>query len=145
MANTRLMRDVGKLIEYLRELKIEEPEFYNDDIYKLKISFDGPKDSLYERCNLQLWFEMTSKYPEKFPSLTFANKIYHPSVDYETGKMCLDILTSSNWTMSSTLTTVFKRVLEAIMYPDTDNPVNVQALCDLRNNKELFKNLVSNK
>ncbi|HSA76230.1 MAG TPA: ubiquitin-conjugating enzyme family protein [Nitrosarchaeum sp.] len=141
----RLVRDVKKLTEYLREQNLGEPIFLEDNIRNFVITFRGPPDSLYEESVIELLFEVPITYPEIYPTLKFNGRMYHPSVDKESGQVCLDILTSHKWSMSCTLVSVFKKVIDMLKWPDTDSPVNVQALYDFKNNKELFKNLVSNK
>lgn len=138
---TRLSRDVEKLVIFLDKEGIKEPLFHNDDIFKFTISFNGPNDSFYRGLNILLHFDIPDSYPIKSPSLRFERRLYHPSVDMETGKVCIDILTSSNWNMSCTLVTVFKRVVDILINPDTDDPVNIDAYFNFKNNIELFKNL----
>jgi ubiquitin-protein ligase len=145
MSKKRLMHDLQNFVSYLEDNNIKQPIYYDENIYKFLVKFKGPKGSLYDGIKLKLVFEIPQNYPEKFPSLTFEEGLYHPSVDENTGELCLDILTSSGWSLASNLIMIFKRVIDMLMCPDTDDPVNISAHNTLKNNKKLFANLVSNK
>ena len=67
-------------------------DFYNNDIFKWKVTIIGPKDTPYEGGIFTLKILFPENYPNKGPEFRFTNKIYHLNVDNHSGHIDLQYL-----------------------------------------------------
>jgi len=97
----------------------------NDDILNLNVCFLGPKESPYEEIINNISIIIPSEYPNKAPTMTFSNKIYHPNIG-SNGVICLDIL-KDKWTPVYTIRTIIMSIISLLSDPNPDSPLNGQA------------------
>ena len=80
--------------------------YFDDDIYNLKARINGMKDSPYEQGIFDLEIKISEEYPLHPPKIKFLTTICHPNINFETGEICLDLLSekwSPSWTLVSAL------------------------------------------
>lgn len=67
-----------------------------DNIYHWKAIFVGPIGSLYEGGLYYLEMVFTEEYPIVKPKVRMRTKIYHPNINLDTGRICVDYLNEWN-------------------------------------------------
>jgi ubiquitin-protein ligase len=72
-----------------------------------------------------LHVEFPTDYPYKPPKVTFKDpfSIWHPNVDPNTGKICLDIL-EKEWTPALTIKQVLLSIMVLLMEPNLEDTLN---------------------
>ena len=132
---TRRNKDLQKLLKNNFFFKVEE-----DNTYVLTLS--GPEDTLYEGYKWNIRIYLPELYPFKSPSIIFANKIYHPNIEINTGSICLDVL-NSEWTPTFDLFNVMDTFLPQLLrYPNPYDPFNENAAKIYINDYETYKKYV---
>ena len=133
--NKRIFKDIQNL------MKIDPNIILNgNNIVYFKIK--GNKNSIYKTGEWLIKIEFPKQYPYKSPSVGFLTKIYHPNVDYNSGTICLNVLNKS-WTPIYNLVHIYNIFLpQFLMYPNADDPLNIDAAELFLNNIEEFNNKV---
>eukprot|EP00548_Thalassiothrix_antarctica_P003572 CAMPEP_0194145278 /NCGR_PEP_ID=MMETSP0152-20130528/16173_1 /TAXON_ID=1049557 /ORGANISM="Thalassiothrix antarctica, Strain L6-D1" /LENGTH=148 /DNA_ID=CAMNT_0038845421 /DNA_START=58 /DNA_END=504 /DNA_ORIENTATION=+ len=108
------------------------------DMYLWQLSMTGPKDSLYEGGNFQVKIEFPTEYPFKAPVFTFETKIYHPSVEMKTGKICADLL-AENWGPTLNVKHCLEILQGMLKAPDADHPLEESIAKMLREDPKGFE------
>ena len=89
----------------------------------------GPPDTPYEKGWFKLDFNIDQNYPINPPKVRFMTKIFHPNIHFENGDICLDILNAKSWTPAWTLESLCRAIVNLLMNPNADSPLN----CDCGN------------
>ena len=133
----RRERDIQKLVA--SRFRVERnPQ--NDS--QLLVSLEGPKDTLYEGGFWKIHLHLPEQYPFKSPSLGFANKIFHPNVDFESGSICLDVI-NQTWTPMYELVHIFQIFLPQLLaYPNPADPLNHEAANLLNSDPKRYAQIV---
>lgn len=79
----------------------------------------GGLDSPYEGYWFRVKIEWTEDYPFRPPKCTFLDKVWNPYVDFEKGKICMDILYDQ---FSPALTTI--QIIFSIISLLSENKIN---------------------
>lgn len=131
-----------------KDIKILNTNGFNVDFEKendariIFVDITGPKDTVYENGKWKIRIEFPSEYPFKSPSVGFFTKIYHPNVEFNSGTICLDAITT-NWTPSyDILNVVSVFIPQLLSYPNPDDPFNLEAANIFKNDREKFNNIV---
>merc|ERR1719510_1684216 len=112
-------KKIDKLkLEHLCECKAQE----NPPIWDILLK--GPKDSPYEKGKFQAQLIFSASYPMKAPEVVFKTKIYHPSVETNSGKLCHLIL-EKDWAPTLNVQYVLETLIELLAKPTPDNPVEM--------------------
>lgn len=114
----RIKNDIKKCLQ-LEKYKIDCEE----NMFEWKVSFN-PNTNIYKNTYL-LKIMIPSNYPFSAPSILFETKIFHPNVDYVSGKVCLGIL--AEWSQKYTMKNILESLEAVLNEPDLDNPVNMEA------------------
>ena len=90
--------------------------FNEDDFYRWRVTFLGPKDSLYKGGMFYLELKFPKDYPNNPPQINFLSPIFHPNVcPYKNslGLVCHNFI--KNWNPSYTVGFIFTK-LYALFY-----------------------------
>ncbi|RDW73971.1 hypothetical protein BP5796_07413 [Coleophoma crateriformis] len=109
------------------------------DLYSWTAVITGahlPPATGYTRGRWQLLISIPATYPLAPPTLTFATRICHPNVKWETGEVCLDLL-KERWTPVLTVRMCVEAVLRLLAEPGNESPLNIEMGALLRGGDEV--------
>jgi len=124
-ANVRLSRELSKLqseSDKIDGITIETPSDLM--IWNAKIS--GPPETPFEKGVFDIILRFDTDYPVKPPSVKFLTPMFHPNI-YRDGKICVDILQSSEWTPAQNIRTILLSIVSLLMDPNPASPANREA------------------
>jgi ubiquitin-conjugating enzyme E2 D/E len=108
----------------------------NDDIFNWECHIVGPEDSPYHGGVFLVLFEFPSQYPFKAPKLNFITKIYHPSVQTESGEICQDVV--GQWGPTLNAKHCLEVIYTMLKSPETDHPLEEAIATQLREKPKEF-------
>lgn len=108
-----------------------------DDIYQWECFVTGPPDTPYAGGTFRLKLEFPSTYPFKAPKIVFATKIYHPSVQTESGEVCQDVI--GQWGPTLNVQHCLSVIYSMMQTPDTDHPLEEEIAQQLRDKPKEFE------
>ncbi|KAK5074863.1 hypothetical protein LTR64_001068 [Lithohypha guttulata] len=99
----------------------------DDDLFHWEAVLKGPRDqsSPYAGGLWLLSIEIASNYPLSPPKVRFVTAICHPNVHFQTGEICLTLLTTEHWAPSYTLSSTMSAIQQLLSDPGLDSPLNV--------------------
>lgn len=98
----------------------------------------GPSDSPYAGGTFTIKITFPSEYPFKAPILLFETKIFHPSVELESGKICADIL-SNGWGPTLNAKHCLQTLYGMLQAPDANHPLEESVATMLRDKPKEFE------
>ncbi|CAO2827913.1 unnamed protein product [Amaranthus hypochondriacus] len=118
---------------YIDEIKLSRSfhvEFQDDDVTKMVVALDGPKNSLYDGYRFRVVVELEEGYPtQKAPVVYFQTTILHPNIDYSSGFPCISALENENWGANSKLEHILEYILPQLLCnPNFNDPYNTDAV-----------------
>lgn len=99
----------------------------DDDLFYWEAVLKGPRDHTSPYFN-GLWLleiSIPSNYPNHPPKIHFKTPICHPNVHFQTGEICLTLLTSEHWAPTYTLSSTMSAIQQLLSDPGLDSPLNV--------------------
>jgi len=108
------------------------------DVYHWKATFIGPDKSAYHGGLFRISIDFPNDYPSSAPKVFFSTKIFHPNVDYESGKVCIESL--NNWNSNRKMTEVLTSIYCLLIKPNPDSPLNSEAAQLYKNNISEYNN-----
>lgn len=137
-----MLRRINKDIKTLNTNGFNVNFEKENDAKIILVDILGPKDTIYENGKWKVRIEFPTEYPFKSPSIGFLTKIYHPNVEFNSGTICLDAITT-NWTPSyDILNVVSVFIPQLLSYPNPDDPFNIEAANIFKNDREKFNSIV---
>ena len=124
-ARTRLTRELKEL-----EKKIEKDiqlKLTGDTFEEWEGKILGPPESPYQGYWFELHISCTSEYPLIPPMVKFVTPVFHPNVNFETGEICLDILTKEHWSPAWNLLSICRAIISLLSLPNALSPLNCDA------------------
>ncbi len=112
----------------------------NDDLYKWIGYIKGPPDSPYREGWFKLKYDVGANYPQNPPKVKFLTRVFHPNVHFESGEICLEVLKPGHWTAQWTLESVTRAIVNLLLNPNADSPLNCDAGNSIRANDILAFN-----
>jgi ubiquitin-protein ligase len=99
-------------------------------------------DNPYYGAVFEAVVRVTPEYPFHPPEVHISNKVYHPNVDIDTGKMIIQALSWADWLPVMTLNSVIFAVELCLIEPNLacvpDNPINRELAHVYSTNKAEF-------
>ena len=111
------------------------------DLMEWHATIKGPSDSPFEGGIYKLILKFDSTYPIKPPSIKFVTPMFHPNI-YRDGKICLDVIQSSEWSPSQNIRTILISIVSLLTDPNPNSPANRDAAVLYTNNREEYNNKV---
>jgi len=111
-----------------------------DRTVTFQIDWKGGKQWIYyPGAKFRLCFTVSAGYPFAGPlAVKFMHKVYHPSVDIDTGDICPDVLGTADWKPTNKVQKVITRLMDALITPGQEAPLNNGALENLKTNIKQF-------
>lgn len=130
--NFTLERD----FELLNNVDILKKDRLNDYLYHIRLKGVG-----YYSDSYRITYFFTKNYPFKPPVIRFLDKIYHPLVDYETGRIKIE---DNEWYMLANIENVIQIFMESMIDLEKCKKrlfsiVNFEAMEMYEKDKELFQ------
>ena len=85
--------------------------------------------------------DIPEKYPFESPTVTFMNKIFHPNISFETGKLYLD----EGWTPAWDLSSILLSIQSMLPNCNVDMPKNREAARLFKENPNEYNAMVIQK
>jgi ubiquitin-protein ligase len=123
------LRDEYEEVENCQELdeigcSISLPNEYNP--FQWLCVFIGPKNTPFSGGFFKLKINFPQDYPEEGPSVYFMTKIYHPNINLDDGRVCIDLL--NNWKQKRTsMIKVLWAIYILLLKPNPRDPYNNDA------------------
>jgi len=137
-----MLRRINKDVKTLNSNDYNVSFEHENDVRIIYVEVLGPPDTIYESGNWKIRIEFPTQYPFKSPCVSFYTKIYHPNVEYNSGAICLDAITT-NWTPSYDILNIVSIFIPQLLsYPNPDDPFNVDAAHLMKTNKDKFNSIV---
>ena len=114
-----------------------EIEMAGDDIFNWDCKIKGPDNSPYAGGNFVLRLEFPSQYPFKPPKLKFVTKVYHPSVQLDSGEVCQDVVGA--WGPTLDAKHCLKVIYSMLQAPESDHPLEEEIATQLREKPKEFE------
>jgi peroxin-4 len=127
VSRNRLNKELMELSRSKDKDLILEP--VDDNLFHWHGLIRGPPDTSYEKGWFKLNFQIDQNYPINPPKVCFLTKIFHPNIHFDSGEICLDILKANNWTPAWTLESLCRAIVNLLVNPNADSPLN----CDSGN------------
>eukprot|EP00934_Nitzschia_sp_Nitz4_P004000 Nitzschia sp. Nitz4//scaffold34_size148208//42414//42939//NITZ4_002972-RA/size148208-augustus-gene-0.69-mRNA-1//-1//CDS//3329548771//3990//frame0 len=109
----------------------------DDDIFRWECHILGPKDSPYQLGVFKILLEFPDQYPFKAPKLRFITKVYHPSVQTETGEVCQDVV--GQWGPTLNVRHCLEVLYSMLQSPETDHPLEEEIATLIREKPKVFE------
>nr|XP_035926345.1 ubiquitin-conjugating enzyme E2 U isoform X4 [Halichoerus grypus] len=101
---------------------------------------EGLQNTFWHGLFFQLKINFTSQYNFVPPVVKFLTIPFHPNVDQNTGRACIDILDDPDkWNTSYTLSSILLTLQVMLSNPVLENPVNLEAAQMLIKDESLYK------
>ncbi|KAJ3115663.1 Ubiquitin-conjugating enzyme E2 U [Phlyctochytrium bullatum] len=98
------------------------------DIYQWKGTIHGPADTSWEGGIFQVDITFGPDHDEVPPVVRFVTVPFHPNIEMQSGKPCLDLLDDLySWKPGMTVVGLLLCLQQLMVHPDLTNPVNAPA------------------
>ena len=114
-------------------------DFRQRDLLHFGAFLRGPEGTPYESGWFAAGIDVTNGYPFLPPKIKIFTKILHPNIGAESGQVCLDILSESEWWSPALhLDKLVLSVVALLGAPEPHDPMNVEAAALQLSHPELF-------
>ena len=93
------------------------------DYYHWKACFIGPKNTPFENGLFFIEIKLDNNYPESKPLARFRTRVYHPNVDWYSGKICLNYI-KDKWSSNNILRDAIINIFYLLQQPIFDSALN---------------------
>lgn len=110
----------------------------DSDLFTWEAVLKGPPSpSPYSGGLWLLNIKIPQTYPMSPPQIRFATPICHANIHFDTGEICLSLLSGEHWSPSYTLSSTMSAIQQLLSDPGLDSPLNVDAGNLMREGDEL--------
>lgn len=139
----------------------ENPSVYfscrliNNDYFKWRCIAPGPKDTEYYGAFLPIELHFPGNFPNDPPQMYIKCPIWHPNIEYDTGKVCMAILHEARddphnayekftdkWSPNVTIESIFIILMYILQNPTTNSPFNPFANGDYIKQRDVYNQKV---
>ncbi|CAD7962268.1 unnamed protein product [Amoebophrya sp. A25] len=126
----------------------------DDNLFKWRVCFEGPQDSLYEGGLFTALLTFPPDFPNSPPEMVFETELFHPNV-YPDGKVCISILhppgtdafneqetADERWRPILGVESILISVLSMLLDPNPNSPANMDAAVMYRDKTAEWKKKV---
>lgn len=123
----RLTNEIGDLRTNPNDAVLHLGPSNDTDLFSWEAVLKGPRDltSPYAGGLWLLSISIPPTYPHTPPKIRFVTPICHPNIHFQTGEICLTLLTSEHWAPSYTLSSTMSAIQQLLSDPGLDSPLNV--------------------
>nr|XP_055160641.1 ubiquitin-conjugating enzyme E2 U [Nyctereutes procyonoides] len=115
----------------------------NEDLMEWGAYIEGLQNTFWHGLFFQLTINFTSQYNFVPPVVKFITIPFHPNVDQNTGRVCIDFLDDpEKWNTNYTLSSILLTLQVMLSNPVLENPVNLEAARMLIKDESLYKQIV---
>ncbi|KAJ8610294.1 hypothetical protein CTAYLR_009070 [Chrysophaeum taylorii] len=140
LCSSRLMREAREMLSR-PPAGVSASPLSENDLLTWRGTLDGPDDSPWSGGRFRLHIAFPHNYPHAPPDVYFLTPVFHPNVDFSTGRICVDLLEDSHWSSAASVRVVLLSLQSLLTSPtadDTNNPANLEAARALRCDRPLF-------
>lgn len=146
---SRLKQEVKMAMKARQEMLSQGIDYRPRDVHDLSkwviyLKFLD-KNSPYFGQTYEVDVLVPPEYPFKHPQCRFVSHIFHPNIDANTGKICLNIINDNNteWTTAQNIQSIAIGLQSLVYGPNCDSPLNLDAGCIFRyNDHRCYKSMV---
>ncbi len=102
-------------------------ENYSDEI---RLLFEGPKNSPYEGGLFRVKLDFEDYFPNKPPVVKFITRLWHPLVEFSSGKMCQDYF-KENWSTDCDVKKFLELLKNMLTNYNHSSGINLDAINDI--------------
>lgn len=124
--------------EFLLNLEITDDD---NDCPIVSFMISGPQETAYDGCVFTVKMIFEDNYKRYAPVVKFVTKCYHPNVDSDNGKVCLNLL-SDDWSEKMNISLIIWAIWQLLKEPNSDSPLNRKAAKHFDYNFDKFKSRV---
>ena len=123
----RLTHELSQLSSSPNEAVLHLGPSSDSDLFYWEAVLKGPRDpsSPYYGGLWLLSINVPNNYPLSPPKIAFKTTICHPNVHFQSGEICLTLLTSEHWAPTYTLSSTMSAIQQLLNDPGLDSPLNV--------------------
>ena len=107
------------------------------DLSDLRVTLSAPENTPYEEGVFFLRIRILNSYPSSPPRIQFETKIYHPNIDPDTGRICLDEK-YFKWEHYYILKNLINYVYYMLGNPNEESFINAEIANQYANDREKF-------
>jgi len=137
MATRRLMKERASLEKQPLEYALLDP-LEGENIHSWKVRVIGPSGTPYSGGKFTVHVEFPAQYPFKPPSLKFLTKVYHPSVQQDTGEICTDLV-GDGWGPTLNVRHCLGVIYQMLQEPTADHPLDDEIAAQLQTKPKEFE------
>ncbi|XP_022274440.2 ubiquitin-conjugating enzyme E2 U isoform X17 [Canis lupus familiaris] len=115
----------------------------SEDLMEWGANIEGLQNTFWHGLFFQLTIHFTSQYNFVPPVVKFITIPFHPNVDQNSGRVCIDFLDDpEKWNTNYTLSSILLALQVMLSNPVLENPVNLEAARMLIKDESLYKQIV---
>lgn len=141
LAASRLLREAREMLTRA-PAGLSATPISDDNMLAWRATVAGPDASAYQGAKFRLHLDIPYDYPYSPPSVYFITRVFHPNVDIDSGRVCVDLLEPDHWSSAASIRVVLLSLQSLLASPtalDSARPANIQAAQAMRNNLPFFR------
>jgi ubiquitin-conjugating enzyme E2 D/E len=112
----------------------------SSDMHLWKVCLLGPVGTPYQGGKFYVKIDFPLQYPFKPPHFTFLTKVYHPSVQQDSGEICTDMV-NEGWGPTLNVQHCLTVIYSMLRNPEADDPLDEAIAQQLRDKPKEFEKM----